>query len=241
LTFKTNYTFGKVLDFNSAILGGQHQNEAGTVLNRFNIGLSKGVASYSVAHRSNTSFSYQLPFGSGKFFGGGATGWVDKVIGGWQWNGSVSAQSGFPILPLFGSNNTGDGNQRNPDVPNRNPEFQGKAILGVDGFKKTGRYFDPNAFSRPLAGTYGNVGRGVFYGPGLVNVNTSFFKDIPLNERWNLQFRTEFFNVLNHANFNNPNPIVFQGTAVSPTAGIITETSSDGNGRQIQFALRLEF
>jgi hypothetical protein len=239
LTFKTNYTFGKVLDFNSAILGGQHQNEAGTVLNRFNIGLSKGVASYSVAHRSNTSFSYQLPFGSGKFFGGGATGWVDKVIGGWQWNGSVSAQSGFPILPLFGSNNTGDGNQRNPDVPNRNPEFQGKAILGVDGFKKTGRYFDPNAFSRPLAGTYGNVGRGVFYGPGLVNVNTSFFKDIPLNERWNLQFRTEIFNLLNHANFDTPELNVFSGNDFASSAGFIRETTN--RERQIQFALRLSF
>ena len=72
-------------------------------------------------------------------------------------------------------------------------------------------------------------------------MDTSLFKQIPLNERWKLQFRTEFFNLLNHANFNNPNPIVFEGTAVSSTAGTITNIVSEGNGRQIQFALRLEF
>jgi hypothetical protein len=67
------------------------------------------------------------------------------------------------------------------------------------------------------------------------------FKTIPLNERWNLQFRTEVFNLLNHANFDTPNPVVFSGTAINPSAGAITGTASTGNGRQIQFALRLEF
>jgi hypothetical protein len=94
---------------------------------------------------------------------------------------------------------------------------------------------------RPLAGTFGNVGRGSFQGPGLVNVDTSLFKRIALNERWNLQVRTEVFNLLNHANFDMPNPVAFAGAAISPSAGAITETSSTGNGRQIQFALRLEF
>ena len=114
-------------------------------------------------------------------------------------------------------------------------------IQGADGFKKTGLYFDPNAFSLPLAGTFGQLGRGVFRGPGLVNVDTSLFKTIPLNERWNLQFRAEGFNILNHANFQNPAPIVFAGSAISPSAGVITDTITPGFGRQIQFALRLEF
>jgi hypothetical protein len=56
-----------------------------------------------------------------------------------------------------------------------------------------------------------------------------------------LQFRTEIFNVLNHANFDTPNLIVFSGTDISPTAGVLTGTATNGNGRQIQFALRLEF
>jgi len=92
-----------------------------------------------------------------------------------------------------------------------------------------------------LAGTFGNLGRGQFRGPGYLNVDTSFFKRIPLKERLNLQFRTEIFNVLNHANFDTPVLPVFSGTDISPTAGVITGTSANGNGRQIQFALRLEF
>ena len=241
LTFKSSYTWGKVLDTNSAILAGSADNEPPTVLNRFNRKLDKGPASFSLLHQFNTNFSYQLPFGNGKAFGSGATGWVEKLIGGWQWNGIFSAASGFPITPLTGSNQSGNGDSRNSDVPNLNPNFKGSVILGVDGFKKTGRYFDPNAFLPPTAGTFGNAGRDQIRGPGMWNVDTSLFKRIPLKEQLNLQFRTEVFNALNHANFGHPNLILFSGADISPTAGTITSTIAGGNGRQIQFALRLEF
>jgi hypothetical protein len=62
-------------------------------------------------------------------------------------------------------------------------------------------------------------------------------KDTRISERLNLQFRAEFFNVLNHANFNTPNAIVFTPTGVSPTAGLVTSTST--SSRQIQFGLKL--
>ena len=241
LSFKTNYTFGKILDLNSAILGPSADNEPQTLLNRFNPKLSRGIASYSLKHQFNANFSYALPFGNGKAIGRGATGFVDKVISGWQWQGIFNAQGGFPFTPLVGVNQSGNGDTRNPDVVSRNPNFTGNAILGVDGFKKTGRYFDPNAFLVPLAGTFGSLGRAQLRGPGYLNVDTSFFKRIPLKERVNLQFRTEIFNVLNHANFDTPVLPVFSGTGISPTAGVITGTSTNGNGRQIQFALRLEF
>ena len=239
LTYKTSYTFSKVLDMNSGLLSGQHQNEPPIILNRYNLKLNKGIASYSIAHQFNTNFLYQLPFGSGKAFGSGATGWVDKLIGNWQWNGIVSVQSGFPITPLVGSNRSGDGNGRNPDPPNWNPNFKGKVILGVDEFKKSGHYLDPNAFVLPLAGTYGNVARGALRGPGFFNVNTSLFKRIPLKERLNMQFRVEAFNVLNHANFRYPELIIFSGNDFAGSAGVIPSTAN--RERQIQLALRLEF
>ncbi|PYR98861.1 MAG: hypothetical protein DMG12_21645 [Acidobacteria bacterium] len=239
LTFKSSYTFSKVLDVNSGLLSGQHQNESGTVLNRYNLRLSKGIASYSNQHQFSSNFLYQLPFGRGKAFGSGASGWVEKLIGSWQWNGILTAQSGYPVVPLVGSNRSGNGDARNPDVPNWNPEFKGKVILGVGEFKKTGRYFDPNAFVLPPAGTFGNVARGALMGPGLFNVNTSLFKRIPLKESLNLQFRVEAFNVLNHANFSHPELIVFSGRDIAGSAGVIRETAN--RERQIQFALRLEF
>jgi hypothetical protein len=239
LTFKSSYTFSKVLDINSGRLSGEHQNEAGTVLSRYALGLNKGIASFSVAHDFSTNFLYQLPFGNGKALGRGASGWVQTLIGNWQWNGIVRVQSGFPATPAVGSNRSGNGDSRNPDVPNWNPNFKGNPVLGVAEFKKTGRYFDPNAFVMPAAGTFGNVARGALRGPGLFNVNTSLFKRIPIRESLNLQFRAEAFNVFNHANFSHPELIIFSGSDIAGSAGTILTTAT--RERQIQFALRLEF
>jgi hypothetical protein len=240
LTFKTNYTFSKAIDLDSAILSTSATNDPATILNPYNLKLNRGVASYSIAHVFNTNSSYELPFGSGKAFGGSATGWVDKVIGGWQWNGILTVQGGFPITPWLSVNRSGNGDSRLPDLPNYNPNFTGDIILGVDGIKKDGRYLDPNAFVQPLSGTFGNVSRGSFRGPGFFQVDTSFFKRVPLTERFNMQFRAEFFNLLNHVNFDTPSPVLFSGANYAGSAGVVNETIA-GNERQIQFALRLEF
>jgi Carboxypeptidase regulatory-like domain len=244
LSFKTNYTWGKITDISSAILGPSADNDTATLRNPYNPKLSRGISSYSLKHQFNANSSYQLPFGNGRAFGGGATGIVDKLIGNWQWNTIFNAQSGFPLTPFVGVNQSGNGDTRIPDVPNLNPDFKGNPILGVDSFKKTGKYFDPNAFSLPLAGTFGNISRGRFTGPGFWNVDMSLFKRIPLKERLNLQFRAEAFNIFNHANFNSPiaGNVVFDTSDPSKyagSAGTITETA--GRERQIQFALRLEF
>jgi len=244
LSFKTNYTFGKIMDISSAILGPSADNDTATLRNPYNPKLSRGIGSYSLKHQFNANYTYQLPFGNGRAIGGGATGFLDKLIGGWQWNGIFNAQSGFPMTPVVGINQSGNGDTRIPDVPILNPNFKGNVILGVDGFKKTGRYYDPNAFLLPAAGTFGNVARGRFTGPGFWNLDMSLFKRIPLKERLNLQFRAEAFNILNHANFNSPiaGNVVFDTSDASKyagSAGAITETAN--RERQIQFALRLEF
>jgi len=165
---------------------------------------------------------------------------MDKLIGGWQWNGIMNLQSGFPFTPMVGSNISGTGDTNGtPDVPNLNPNFNGPVILGVEGYKKTGRFFDPNAFVLPLPGTFGSSPRGFFTGPGLFTMDTSFFKKFSIDEKRTLQFRAEAFNVTNHTNFTTPNPAVFSGAAYSPSAGILTQTA--GYSRQIQFALKLIF
>jgi hypothetical protein len=236
LAFKASYTWAHAMDTQSATATGGANNEPSSTVHPYNVALDEGTAAYDLTHQFNANFSYRLPFGQG------AGGWVEKLIGGWQWNGVYSASSGFPFTPLVGTNRSGDGTNSQPtDVVNLNPNFKGNPILGVEAFKKTGRYFDPNAFSLPLAGTYGNATRGMFRGPGFWNLDTSFFKTIPLNGRPNLQFRMEVFNVLNHTNFGFPNWVIFSGTAISPTAGTITNTVTGGNSRVIQLALRLDF
>jgi hypothetical protein len=239
LTFRTNYTFSKVVDLDSAILSPSATNDPATILNPYNLKLNRGLASYNPLHQYSSSFSYALPLGNGRAIGSAAGGWVQKLIGDWQWNAIFGARSGFPITPTVGSNQSGNGDTRIPDVPNWNPDFKRKVILGADGFKKTGRYFDPNAFLLPLAGTFGNVSRGALHGPGSYNVDTSLFKRVALKEAVSLQFRAEFFNILNHANFDTPNPIVFAGTGPNASAGVITETAN--RERQIQFALKILF
>ena len=123
-------------------------------------------------------------------------------------------------------------------VPDWNPDFKGKVILGTQE-----HWFDPRAFKVPLPGTFGNVGRSPLRGPNLFNVDTSLFKRIPIRESVTLQFRAEAFNVLNRANFAYPNFVVFQGNAnnysYSDSAGQITSTATPS--RQIQFALKLMF
>ena len=100
-------------------------------------------------------------------------------------------------------------------------------------------WFNPSAFVLPTAGTYGNLGRGVYRGPGLADLDVSLFKTTKITERTNLQFRAEFFNALNHANFGTPNATVFAGTAFNPSAGLVTATTT--TSRQIQFGLKLVF
>ena len=234
LTFKTNYTYGKVMDLNSAILAPSAGNEPPDVFSPYNLKLNRGVASYSLQHQFNGNFSYQLPFGNGQRFGSGASGVVDRLIGGWQWNGIVNVQGGFPFTPLAGSNTSGTGDANQSDTPNWNPNFKGPVILG-----KPDQWFDPNAFVMPTAGTFGNVARGSLRGPGLVSFDTSLFKRVRISEELNLQFRAEAFNVFNHANFSYPNQIVFSGNGYSSSAGVITTTAT--TSRQIQFALKLLF
>ncbi|PYU33479.1 MAG: hypothetical protein DMG31_08910 [Acidobacteria bacterium] len=239
LAFKANYTFSKLLDIESAFLATSGANEPPTVLNPFDLNMNRGLASYNLKHQFNANFTYQLPFGRGQHFGGGAAGPADKVIGGWQWNGSITAQGGFPFTPTVGSNVSGTGDTQNPDVPNRNPVFNGPVVLGTDGFRTTGRYFDRNGFSLPLAGTFGNVARGSFIGPAFYNFDTSLFKNFSFTEEYRLQFRVEAFNLLNRTNFASPNPVTFSGNNYSSSAGVITQTANPS--RQIQFALKLLF
>jgi hypothetical protein len=233
-SFRTNYTFSKALDLMSSVVRTQGQNSPQIIWNRFNMGLNKGVAAFSLKHQFNANFSYELPFGSGKRWGAGATGLQEHLIGGWQWNGIVRAQGGFPGTPFVGRNISGSGDTRNSDTTDLNPNFTGDVQLG-----RVDRWFDPTAYALPIPGTFGDAGRGVFRGPKLFNLDLSLFKRFSLGERYNVQFRAEAFNVLNHTNFAMPNPNVFSGSNISPSAGRITDTST--RPRNLQFALRLTF
>jgi len=229
-----NYTWSKNLDMNSALTVAQANNQPQLVLDRTNLRRDWGPSALNVKHQASISGQYELPFGNGKRWLNGASRLTQKLAGGWQLNGIMTLLSGFPFTPTLGQNRSGDGDTRNPDRPNVNPSFTGPVVQG-----EPTQWFNPNAFVLPPAGTYGNLGRGEFQGPGLSEVDLSAFKNTVITEKVLLQFRAEVFNVLNRANFGTPNAVVFSGASYSPSAGLITVTAT--SSRQIQFGLKLIF
>jgi len=227
LQFRASYTWAKNLDVNSGLTGAQAQNQAQMVMDRNDLRRDWGPSALTPTSQASFSWHYELPFRAADHR------W-SRVVGGWHFNGITALMSGFPFTPQLGSNQSADGNLRNPDRPSLNPSFSGPIMLG-----KQTQWFDPNAFVPPTVGTWGNLGRGVFRGPGLASVDLSLVKSTPITEKVNLQFRTEIFNAFNHTNLGTPNPIVFSGGRISPSAGLITTTAT--TARQIQFAVKMVF
>jgi hypothetical protein len=234
LQLRANYTWSKDLDMNSGLTGAQANNQAQMILDRNDLRRDWGPSALNITSQASISARYELPFGHGKRFLSGASGVEERLIAGWQINSITTLLSGFPFTPQVGSNRSGDGDTRNPDRPSLNPAFSGPVIT-----QNPNQWFNPHAFILPAPGTYGNLGRGVFNGPGLAEVDVSLFKTTTISERTSLQFRAECFNVANHTNLGTPNAIVFSSGATSSTAGLITTTTT--TSRQIQLGLKLIF
>ena len=216
-------------------------NAPGLVSNPFNLAADKGLATFHVKHAAVVDALYALPFGRGTRFANGLGRWGNGVVGGWSVGGIFTAQSGFPFTPQLSYNPSNNGDTRNPVRPFLDPTFTGPVVLG-----KPGQWFNPAAFVAPpsASGFHGNVGRDTYIGPGLATWDFSVLKDIAFRENFGLQFRAEIFNLLDRANFNTPNLIVFTpptATSNKPsgTAGAITSTST--TSRQVQFALKLHW
>jgi hypothetical protein len=234
------YTFSKTLDDGDSVNQTTAGNAPGLVSNPFNLKADKGLATFDVRNIAVINALYALPFGQGQRFGAGTEGWSEKLVSGWSVASILTAQSGFPFTPQLSYNPSNNGDTRNPVRPFLNPNFSGPVILG-----NPGQWFNPAAFIAPpsASGFYGNVGRDTYIGPGLATWDFSVLKDTNIRERLGLQFRAEIFNLLNRANFNTPNLIVFTPptaanlTGLSGTAGAITSTTT--SSRQIQFGLKL--
>ena len=234
--FRANYTYAKSMDTSSQLQSGQSRNSAGTTLDTYDRGRDYGLSAFDIRNRLSFSGSYELPFGPGKALLSGAKGAADKLISGWQLNAIIGLQGGFPFNTELGFNRSRNGDSSNVDRPDMAP---GKTLSGIY-LRTPERWFDPTAFALPVAGTYGNVGRNILIGPGLATFDLSLFKTTPLSERWKLQFRAEFFNLFNRANFGFPSRIVLTTSgAPASAAGRITTTST--TSRQVQFGLRLNW
>jgi hypothetical protein len=199
----------------------------------------RGPADFDVRQVLAMNVTWQLPLG------GSLTGLAGALVRGWQINALGILRSGVPFSPAIQmqsnwsrSGNVAPGAEERPNVrPGVRPE---DIVLGGPT-----RYFDPNAFELQPRGFFGNAGRNMLTGPGLVNFHLSLVK----SGRWQslandggLEFRVEAFNLFNRTNFGLPNRVVFSpNDSLAPlaTAGQITTTATDA--RQVQLGLKLKF
>jgi hypothetical protein len=153
---------------------------------------------------------------------------VDAVLGGWQSSAIFVAQSGTPFTLLVSGTNGS-----NSLAGNWYPNIVGDPSVSNQSIA---HWYNPAAFAQPAANTFGNAGRNILRGPGLVDVDFSMGKNfiMPRYERVRLQLRIDASNVLNHPSFNNPNNQIG-----NPSAGQITGTTV--GGRNIQLGARLSF
>ncbi len=223
------YTFGKSLDETSTFFSSA--GDANFPQNSANPGAEKGRSNFDLRHRFSLGYSYDLPIGRGGRYVAGHS-FVSALLAGWSTHGIVTLQSGRPftvaLLPEIDNSNTGIASLG--FGANGRPNRIGSGAPQNPGPEK---WFDTSAFVFANYGSFGNSGRNIIDGPGFSDVSVSLIKDSRIREGCSLQFRAEFFNVLNHTNFDLPD--IFLG---SPTFGRI---SSAENPRRIQFGLKLIF
>lgn len=219
LQFLAAYTFSKNLDYGgSAASGGGSVGNPQTVTN---LTAGRGPSGFDVKHRFIASYLYELPFGEGKR-------WATKgparwAAGGWTFSGITTLSTGRPFSVGLATG-----------VNNGAPSWPNRIGPGALSNPDRARWFNAADFVAPPPNTYGNVGRGVLYGPGQVNFDLSFVKNNRFRERYNVQFRLDTFNLTNTPFFGFPNASIG-----SPTVGLITSTN--GDNRDLQLALKFEF
>jgi hypothetical protein len=216
-----NYTYEKVMGMGSG------EADINYPQNEWDLNSEYGPAEFSVTNRAIISGIYELPFGHGKAIGGNLTGAASKLASGWQLNGVYVIQSGMPYNLTCADNS---GTVGVFDVTRCNIVGNIHATDPVDPT----RAFNRSAFAQPASG-FGNEGIGDLYGKGLNNADISIFKNTSMSERFNMQFRAEFFNAFNHTQVG-PFPGTSYGGA---TTG--EYTTLNHGPRVIQLALKLIF
>ena len=226
------YTYSRTID--NAHSSSNFSNQPQNPQCRCDLKSEKGPSAFHIKQRAVFSYTYELPFGKS---GGGA---LNKVIGGWQLNGIVAVQSG----PATTINTAGDNasiGRGSGSANNQRPNLVGEQFGGIDtgapittrGVDAGTTYFNTAAFVLPPQFRLGNLGKGTLYGPGLANWDFSVFKNTKIGEKVTTQFRAEFFNILNKANFGGPGRFLGRRNF-----GVITGA---GSGRIIQLGLKILF
>ncbi len=225
LSYRASYTWSKSIDTGSLFITPGGANDMPQ--NPINQEAERGLSNFDIRNNLVGYLVWEIPAAVGP-----------KVLTqGWQINTITQFASGQP----FGVTVSYDRARANADAatgairPDLCPGASNNPVLGGPD-----QYFNPSAFCLQAAGFYGNLGRNTLIGPGLIMVTPALSKLFVITEKIRLQFRSEFFNVLNHPNFAAPSSrVVYNNSGLVGSAGLITATTT--SSRQIQFGLKLSF
>lgn len=217
LSLSANYVWSKSLD---ALNNGATTPQYGP-----NVQAEYGLSDFNAENVFKASGVYQLPFGTGRRFLGQSNSFTNQIIGGWQFSGILTVQSGLPFTVTANDlSNTGGYHSQRANQVCRGNNPDGQSIY---------YWFNTSCYVQTGVGQFGNERRNTLIGPRTTNLDVSFFKSFALPEETSLQFRADLFDSLNHPLLGIPNASV-----TSPSYGQITNIS--GN-RVVQLALKFIF
>jgi hypothetical protein len=260
LAFLAAYTWSRSIDDNSAVFAGSVS--PGVPQDSYDFRLDRGLSDFQVEHRFVLSYLYDLPFGTGRRWFDNP-GIINHIFGSWQMAGIATMQTGSPFtvsMPATqaGTTITSFGVPYRPDLiadPNKAGPVMTSSISGCHSTESQGglaadsvhtpqNWFNSCAFDNPQNPLLGTAGRNIVIGPGLNNLDFSLLKDIPFrHEGRRLEFRFEFFNLLNIPHFDIPGHTFNLSTGARVGFGVVQSANEYGNKppRQIQLGVRYIF
>ncbi len=228
LNILVSYTYSKFIDDTGGTADWAYRGDSSYgYRNNYNLGFDRSVDGTDQTHSLVVNYVYQLPIGRGKHFASQANRLTDAVIGGWQVSGINTIKSGIPLSVTGGGNTNEWGGFQRPDQVG-NPNAISQRVIGNKGV-----WFNTAAFVAPQPYSLGNTARYLsrFRAPGYDNWDLSLQKTWQLHENLSFQFRSEFYNLPNHANFYTPDTGI--------TDGNYGQISQSFDARSIQFAAKV--
>jgi hypothetical protein len=177
------YTWSKSMDDQSGFINNI------VWVNPFNQPASYGLSGFNITHNFVVSYSYNLPFAKSK----------NRFLAGWQFSGITRLTTGLPVQII----ESGDRSLCNCDEGGE-PDYNGQPIHFSNPRRQSNVYFSADQFSQEPLGQFGTARHDFFSGPGLNQTDLAIRKNTKITERVSLEFRAEFFNAFNHAQFENP-------------------------------------
>ncbi|MCX6621885.1 MAG: hypothetical protein NTY38_12595 [Acidobacteria bacterium] len=205
-----------------------------------------GPAQEIPTHRLSTNFIYQLPFGKGKHFAGNASRGLNLLVGGWEWSGIYTAQTGQFLTPFWTGDDPVGIAYTDSDTPasvTLRPNILKNPNLSASQ-RSLDNWWATNAFSAPSPGRFGTSGKGVLKGPGINVWSMGFAKDFHFSERFLLRGDVTASNFFNHPNWVNPSTDIGDTGfgAITSDGGVTSGSVGDRAGsRSFRVGLRLRF